>query len=406
MSEISGCSTLIGLPGELRLSILDYLIPRDAGNRKTITMPLFEGLRHSEPDNIHIHDMYPSRLSLRRYLKGIGLVNRQLHNDAMVLLYDRTFIITIGIDPKRSSAKCIADYAANWTIPMQWQVLLPGLDVARVKELRIQAVPSTKDVTWESIQWRLESFCRILGRNIGEQGLKKVVVDIAEMQKSTPLVPGCEFIPWISVSNLDPPIATAEDVVRLLQPVWLCLSNVKACEIVVPDWASSDQWVVDAVKETKDAIRLSWEDWNELVESGQIQDTAAQGDQCEWDNVYNPDGANEQGDPESVDAAADDTNYNYEGCQAKEAEEEEEKIEQDGSADNDSESEESEDWPRWNPNDEEEPEDLCAKREGEQWDDFYLLPPSPRYVVEYQLRDSVWIFGEEPQVESSETDWA
>ena len=404
MPQASSPPTLIGLPVELRLSILDYLIPRDTGNRKTITMSLVEGLRHSGPDNIHIHDVYPSRLSLRRYLNGIGMVNRQLHEDAMVLLYDRTFIVRIGKSQKCMWPQCIADYAMNWTIPMQWQVLLPGLDAARVRELRIQAVSGEDDVTWASIQWRLESFCRILGRHSREQGLKKLVVDIAGMQEYPPERFMWEIGPWGPVFVLDPSKAVFEDVVRLSHAIWLYLSNVRACEIAVPEWASRDQWVLDAIKETKEAIRHSWEEWNELVANGTIDQSTHQYKQREGDEACRFDGMNEQGDFESADAAAEDTDHDNDEREPEQSETEEEANPADPTND-DSESTESDDYPRYNPNDEEEPENTWAKIEGEEWDDFYLLPPPPPYVLEYQLRDSVWIFGEEPQVESSEVDW-
>jgi len=387
---------------ELRLSILDLLIPRDADNRKAITMSLVQGLRQPGPDNIHIHDVYPSRQSLRRYLKGIGMVNRQLHDDATVLLYDRTFIIRIGKDPKCSWPQCVADHAANWTMPMQWQVLLPGLDIARVKEIRLQAVSSENDVTWASIQWRLESICRILDKTIGEQGLRKLVVDIADMQESPPEWSVWQIGPWGPMSVLDPPKATVEDVVRLLHPVWSYLNNVKVCEIIVPEWASRDQRVVDAVKETKEVIRHSWEEWNELVENGSIDYTAYQCDQRQEDEACKFDAVNEQGDSESADTATDDINDDNDERKPEQSETEDQETNLIDFTDDDS---ETDDWPRYNPNDEEEPEDLWAKRRDEEWDDFYLLPPPPPYILEYQLRDSVWIFGEEPQVESSEVDW-
>lgn len=402
MSQAPNPSILIGLPVETRLSILDYLIPRGADNRQTITMSLVDGLRHPGPDNIHIHDVYPSRQSLRRYLKGIGMVNRQLHADAMVLLYDRTFIIKIGKDPKCSWPQCVADHAANWTIPMQWQVLLPGFDIARVKEMRIRAVSSGNNVTWASIQWRLESFCHILGRHLGEQGLKKLVVDIADMHESPPEWSVWQIGPWGPVSVLDPPKATVEDVVRLLHPVWSCLSNVKACEVIVPEWAGRDPWAVDAANETKEVIGLTWKERYEIVENSSIQDTASPCDGCQWNDTHNPDGANEQEGSESADVGTDNTAYNNNECKPEQIETEEEETNPTNLTDDGS---ETDDWPRYNPNDEEEPEDLWAKRRDEEWDDFYLLPPPPRYVLEYQLRDSVWIFGEEPQVESSEVDW-
>lgn len=407
MAQASSSSTLMGLPVELRLAILDYLIPRDANNMKTITMSLIVGLRHGDPDNIHIHDVYPPPLSLRRYLKGVGMVNHQVRKDAMVLLYNRTFIIRISINSMHLRHQCIADHAANHAVPMQWRLLLPGLDVGRVKELRIQAMPNENLVTWESIQWRLDSFCRILGKTVRDQGLLKLVVDFTDMQKSTPLLPLRTINPWIPVVVLDPPKATVEDVVRLLHPIWLYLRNVKACEVNVPEWASKDQWVLDAIQETKAAIRRSPQERNERnepSENDQTQDPTCQCDNFQCENVHC--GANEQGGPESAvaDPATDDPQYNNDKRKLEQAETEENNTDLSAPTDNDPVSTESDNRLLSNLNDEEESEDTWAKIEGEEWDDFYLLPPRPPHVSEYQLRDSAWIFGEEPQLDSSEMD--
>lgn len=382
MAQTSSSSTLTGLPVELRLAILDYLIPRDANNLKTITMSLIVGLRHGDPDNIHIHDVYPSPLSLRRYLKGVGMVNHQVRDDAMVLLYNCTFIIRISINSLHMRYQCIADHAANYTVPLQWQLLLPGLNIGRMKELRIQATPNENLVTWESIQWRLDGFCRIIGKTIGDQGLKKLVVDFTLMQKSTPLRPACTIVPWIPVVVQDPPEATIEDVVRLLHPLWLYLSNVKACEIAVPEWASRDQWVLNAIKETKEAIGHRWEEWNELVKNGTVDQSAYQCEQRAGDEACAFDEANEQGNVESVDAAAE--NINSSDDQRKpEQPETNENTDQADPTETDLESSEGDDFSRFNSHDEKEPEDTWAKVEDEEWDDFYLLPPRPPSVLEY-----------------------
>lgn len=83
---------LTKLPAELRLQILDHLIPRDDSGGKTIEFQMSER-QVGGPVHFATTTMYPcqaksSLASMRQFLYGIGHVNRQLYEDAMTLVYE------------------------------------------------------------------------------------------------------------------------------------------------------------------------------------------------------------------------------------------------------------------------------------------------------------------------------
>lgn len=97
-------SALTAMPAEIRRHILDYIIPRGHCSSKysgrEVRLFLTERYIGVRDGNFATTTLYsdiptPSRLSFRRFLKGVGSVNRQLHNDALALLYERTFIIML-----------------------------------------------------------------------------------------------------------------------------------------------------------------------------------------------------------------------------------------------------------------------------------------------------------------------
>jgi hypothetical protein len=226
MSESPNLPPLLRLPMELRLSILKYLLPLDTEGHKTITMRLYEGLRHRDLANLHVEKTYPSRHALSRYLMGVRMVNHKLHADTLTLLYSRTFIIRITEDssPRTYDCRNWFQYAHQYR-RNGWRAFLPGLDLARIKALKIQIEPSNCPGTWPGVHRRMDMFCRMLGRSIGDQELKRLVVEITDT-KTSGVELGSRWDDGIGAQ--DPVEATVEDVIGILQSAWRFIGDVKA----------------------------------------------------------------------------------------------------------------------------------------------------------------------------------
>lgn len=106
----------------------------------------------------------------------------------------------------------------------------------------------------------------------------------------------------------DPVEATVEDVIGILRSAWRFIGDVKACEIKVPEWASANQLVKDAAKETREAVCLSWsgcEHTFEVEDSEEYQATEHQGDidEMSWSEEERE---SEEPEPRAIPCRCDD----------------------------------------------------------------------------------------------------
>lgn len=322
MSGNTGTSPLMRLPQELRLMILKYILPTDTDGPSTISLWPFEKEWRKETYVLDSSDMYPSRFALRRFVKGITMVNRQLYYEAMAVLYAQSFVIRISENTFRPSGAdfhCILRTAiegVNW----QWRDLLPGLNLSRVRELKIEIVPSDYPGVWENAYSCLINLCRMIERSTASQGLRKLAIEITETKMSA-----ANYSP-VPMWDWDPEEMTYHDIIFTLDAIGRCLRNVKDCEIRVPNWASNDQRLMNVMEETKDAVCTG-------------------GRKCHRQSEVAENNRIEAGGPHKAN------------------------LEQDGA---------DETGMEGNKETSEEPvakdEDLWAKSEQEQWDDFYALP--------------------------------
>lgn len=164
---------LMDLPIEIRLSIIDYLLPRDRDKSRTITLPtrvchiehgagtntISLGLPKLDPCLLLLAaDTSPSRFALRRYLFGIALVSHQLHAEFNEVLHSSTFIVDIS-EKAFSEQGCAPFRWIYHPTVWEWNQLLPGLDISRVRELKVRLRPSDHDMFWDicMIAWKLSA---------------------------------------------------------------------------------------------------------------------------------------------------------------------------------------------------------------------------------------------------------
>lgn len=341
------------IPIEIRLSILEYLLPRDRDNSRTIELPtracsidhgagtntLFLGLPQLDPYSMYAVDSSPSRFSLRRFLSGISLVSRQLHAESNKILHFSTFIVDISEQTFSINGFAPFQFIFPPTV-WEWNPLLPGLDISHVRELKVRLQPSDHDTFWEYMHDCMKNFCEDLNQRIDSGGLKKLTIEITEGQSTRASEPPASLVP-----------ASANDVAGILDLLRRHLGNVQKCEIKLPEWATGDQELKALVKETKatvcqpcgtTAIEQSLgaiEPEEPQVEEAALKENESQEPQCDTNPVQ--------------DEAREDAEYRHVG---------EEREQQDMYS-----------WPEGCLFKEE----LFKKQEQEEWDDWYADADCP-----------------------------
>ena len=236
------------LPLELRYSILDFILPLDRYDKKTITLGIRQ--RRSNEDwrtdrLVLVADISPSRLSLRRFLLGIGLVNRQLHRECNKLFYDRAFVIDISEHTFWESGDpiCMLRYARNNAL-WEWESLLPGLDLSRIKELRITIEPSDYPGFWPCLQHATKTFCLMLDWRLGNDRLERLVIGVEETKETM------AYRSPVPLWGGEPTDATIDDVRGVVRVFQGLKGHAKKWKITVPGWASKYLSVLDAIADT------------------------------------------------------------------------------------------------------------------------------------------------------------
>lgn len=264
MTENHKSCPFMGIPVELRLKILDYILPRNRDNSRTIAFPTcvrqidrdfpYTNVAFTlQPNHRHPVDSTPSRLALRRYLLGIGLVSHQLHEESNKVLHSFAFVIKIC---ERSLSAPIYDSFEGMCPGLDrhiwvWNSLLPGLDLSRVHELEIRIQPSENPAFWLLLHRCLEAFCKKLNERIGADGLRRLMVNILETE------------PGLHVDRLNVPLivgekanAVADDYACALDLVRRILRNMRACIIRVPSWAREDKQLMALLEYTQKTVCL------------------------------------------------------------------------------------------------------------------------------------------------------
>ncbi|KAL8818323.1 MAG: hypothetical protein Q9191_007968 [Dirinaria sp. TL-2023a] len=144
-------SRLTSLPPEIRHQILEYLFPVDSIGLKNITFHI--DTKHTENWDTQPHAPItllsiltnPPLHLLRSFLYGIGLVNRALHADAMIVLYSRTFTLSLDDDHLHPlCSRLLLGHDSSVRLSWQWDpFLLRGLDLTRGRAFRIEIIPGT-----------------------------------------------------------------------------------------------------------------------------------------------------------------------------------------------------------------------------------------------------------------------
>ena len=260
---------LMSLPTEIRINILEYILPLNKDGSKSITFTIsqYPITDPSKPPNTSKHTWAksPSTLALKRYLKGISLVNRQLHSESARILYDRIFILEFrefaflesGEESSLFDARVSVDPPWTW----RWGKshpgdrrggdFFPGLHFSRMRELRVVVRPSDAVGYWACVAGSVESLCRALRPRIAGQGLKKLGLVVCEVEQSR------EHKYWWCWS-WDSAGTQSADVMALLQVPWLYLRGVGKCEVLLPACLSSDGALAEAVSEMKSAVGGPW----------------------------------------------------------------------------------------------------------------------------------------------------
>jgi len=208
----------------------------------------------------------------------------------------------------------------------------------------------------------MDMFCRMLGRSIGDQELKRLVVEITDT-KTSGVELGSRWDDGIGAQ--DPVEATVEDVIGILQSAWRFIGDVKACEIKMPEWASTNQLVNDAAKETREAVCLSWSGCARAYEVGDSEEYKANEYQEDEEKLSwsEEERESEELESESIPCRCND-------CVVERRKGDQEPHGRDYTTE---EIWDDENWylTSWEPRQKE----LWDKSMYEKWDDFYSLPP-------------------------------
>lgn len=233
----------MGLPSEIHLCILDFLLPRDLNNARTISLPVREQYPTSiDSDQLLLHapKITPSHLSIRRYLSGISCVNRQFRRESLQLLYNYAIILEIsehtfwpdGADP--CSILRYSKSSREWS----WTAVLPGLDLARVRELRIVVEPTDYPGFWWNVRNAMVTF------PWPRATMRCLRIDIGEVLDSMAHKPPDEhcIVAW------EPAESTVEDVGDMLQVVGDLVVGVERLELNLPGFVKGVGWFEEGVR--------------------------------------------------------------------------------------------------------------------------------------------------------------
>ena len=251
----SKCFNLMGLPTEIRLNILEYIFPLNDDGSNSVTFEIYQDqtLEEDVPPNTAqcILQPRPSKLGLKRYLHGIARVNKRLHAESMRVLYARSFVLEFadlpfGIPLSQAFSH---DLPSRWwwtqypAWPGDRDRFIPGLDLGRVKELRIVGRDHDAWNYWACVIGSVRDLCKSLSHRIAVQGLRKLTVAVEEGE--------------------EPVIARPEYVMGLLEMPWLYLRGVGECEVVMPSRTIQNEEVARSVKGMTRAVVSSWRtgDW-------------------------------------------------------------------------------------------------------------------------------------------------
>ncbi|KAL8797300.1 MAG: hypothetical protein Q9195_000454 [Heterodermia aff. obscurata] len=257
-------TNLMTLPTDLRLQILEYILPLHSTGTKSITFHLYQyRLPFLLNTSKHTYITSPSPRALARYLLGIALVNHQLHSESLRILHTRTFILQFT---ESAFFNPEADEGQYWSLahPSQWQWYwghthpgdhgdyFPGLDFGAIQELRVAIRPSDAPGFWACLMGSIESLCRALRPRIVAQGLKKLVVEVGEMKES-------REAQILRLRRQQPVVPGPADVMELVEVLWLYLRGVEKCEVLVPGRLFQDGGeLVGAVAEMERAVCGPW----------------------------------------------------------------------------------------------------------------------------------------------------
>lgn len=271
MSEGSKPFPLLRLPIELHLSIFELMLPF---NKEIIYYPFVGGGEAREDgwpgDKAEVLTCpitschrQPQPRALLRYLKGVGMVNRQIHAETNAALYSKA-IFVVEISENTFMQECpnpnpwvFFDEDFIW----RWQEPLRVLDLCRIKKLRIRFIPSDLPGVWRNGQECLKSLSRIIDQRTQGSGLNKLTIEITETSwtETDPDPFPCVQWPWELYD------ATEDDVLAILAPFQRFLRGVRQCDVLVPKWAleSECECVRDAIQMTRELVCLTPAEWHE-----------------------------------------------------------------------------------------------------------------------------------------------
>ena len=342
---------LMAIPIEIRFSILDYLLPFDRNNSRSITLPtraceidhdaqtktILLGLPALDPHPELAVDTSPSRFALRRYLSGIGFVSHQLHAESNKLLHSSTFIIDISEKTFAKQGCDIIKFIYSPTV-WEWNPLLPGLNISRVRELKVRLRPSDHCEFWEHMHECMEAFCRTLNQRIDNGGLKKLTIEITNTESTGASNPSASHFAWLT--------ALADNYAGALDLFRRHLGNVQECQVSLPEWDTEDRELMELVEETKATVCLPWE----------------------TTGIEHSVGVIELEDPQVEEATGKETESHKEEYETIQVQEETVGDTQRSTTNEEEEQQNLESWHEWSAFLKKE---LFKKREHEDWDDWY-----------------------------------
>ncbi|KAL8830026.1 MAG: hypothetical protein Q9191_001665 [Dirinaria sp. TL-2023a] len=186
-----------------------------------------------------------------RYLDGIGSVNRQLHLEALDLLYSRNFVLKIGdltfahhFDLRNFlTDPCYTGCEWRWD---NFTRFLPGLDWSRVKKLRVDVGDSEFDGYWQCVWASLKSMSCL--RYGVFKNVKRLEIDIANF--------GCCGLqnPYDdTIAPFVPVPTTVDHIYGCLWELHECWLGLTRCDITVPEWAMDDELIQFGARAVQEA---------------------------------------------------------------------------------------------------------------------------------------------------------
>lgn len=250
MADNQAASPLMRLPTELRLLVLDHLLPQDPNNARTITFPLREDPTQpsSDPNQISLQapEITPSRQSLHSYLSGICCVNHQFRIEFLGLLYTYALVLEISEHtfwPSGCDPCSILAYAESNT-QRDWTVVLPGLDFARVRELRLVVEPTDYPGFWINVRNAVATL------PWPQPTMKCLRIDIEEVLESMAHNPPDEdcIVAWEPAETT---VGDVQDVLRIVGKRVICARRL---EINLPGFVKGDEWLEERVRALREWV--------------------------------------------------------------------------------------------------------------------------------------------------------